>query len=66
MIRQHLSVKEITILVGACQVGKTTLLKSIKQQLDNQRERTIFFNLDIQSDQVYFQSQTAFLQKLAL
>ena len=53
-ILRHLKAKEITIIIGARQVGKTTLLKSIKR------------DLDIQSHQQYFQSQQAFLQKLKL
>ena len=65
-IIQHLSAKEITIIVGARQVGKTTLLKSLKKDLDGTGERTIFFNFDIQTDQQYFQSQNSFLQKLKL
>ena len=33
-ILRHLKAKEITIIVGARQVGKTTLIKSIKKDLD--------------------------------
>lgn len=65
-ITQHLKAKEITIIVGARQVGKTTLLKAIKKDLDAIGENTIFFNLDIQSHQQYFQSQQALLKKIAL
>lgn len=65
-ILRHLKAKEITIIVGARQVGKTTLIKSIKKDLDAAGANTIFFNLDIQSHQQYFSSQQAFLQKLNL
>jgi len=65
-ILRHLKAKEITIIVGARQVGKTTLIKSIKKDLDAVGKNTIFLNLDIQSHQQYFTTQQAFLQKLSL
>jgi len=48
-IRQRLTAKEITIIVGARQVGKTTLLKALLNELAAIGENTIFFNLGIQS-----------------
>ena len=65
-IAGHLSAKEITVLTGARQVGKTTLLKALKSDLEKQGRPTAFFNLDIYSDKVYFKNQEVFLQKLKL
>ncbi|HFA51488.1 MAG TPA: ATP-binding protein [Bacteroidetes bacterium] len=62
----HLSAKEITVLTGARQVGKTTLLKELKRDLEKQGRPTAFFNLDIYSDKGYFKNQEVFLQKLKL
>ena len=54
--------KEITVLIGARQVGKTTVLKEIISTLDN----SIYFNLDIESDNAHLTSQQKLLQKIQL
>jgi len=66
VLKQHLNAKEITLLVGARQVGKTTLLRALMGELTRQRGNVLFFNLDIETDAAYFQSQAAFLQKIHL
>jgi len=58
--------KEITVLTGARQVGKTTLIKEIIRELEAKGEKTLYFNLDIERDMAYFQSQETFLNKLRL
>lgn len=65
-LSRHLEAKEITVLTGARQVGKTTLLKALKKELEHQNKNVGFFNLDIHSDQPYFQNQETLLQKLDL
>ena len=65
-IFQHLKAKEISILVGPQTSWKTTLLKAIRRDLQAQNKPTIFFNLDIYSDQPYFENQETFVQKLKL
>ncbi len=62
----HLSRKEITILMGARQVGKTTLLKVLQQDLQRQGERVLSFNLDISRDRPYFADQERLLEKIRL
>lgn len=42
----HWEKNEITLLIGARQTGKTTLLKDIQSRLDKQGEPTAFFNLE--------------------
>jgi len=54
--------KQITILIGARQVGKTTLIKEIISEQKN----SIYFNLDIEQDYIYFSSQQKLLQKIQL
>ena len=66
VLKQHLSAKEITLLVGARQVGKTTLLRALMEALRRQGEKVLFFNLDIEADARYFQSQATLLQKINL
>lgn len=57
-----LKLKEITILIGARQIGKTTILKEIIKGLKN----ALYFNLDIEQDNRYFNSQQEFLNKIQL
>lgn len=46
-LEAHLSKEEITLLSGARQVGKTTLLKELKSKLDEDGKKTVFLNLEI-------------------
>lgn len=45
-LRQHLSAKEHTILIGARQVGKTTLLHQLEAVLKQQGSRAFFLSLE--------------------
>lgn len=65
-IVKHLPKKEITIITGARQTGKTTLLQEIHKELLANGSRVIFLNLDIDSHMPYFKSQDALLQKIQL
>jgi len=65
-IVKSLSYKEITIIVGARQIGKTTLLKEIIKDLKGAGESTLYFNLDIEADNRYFASQDLLLEKIKL
>ncbi|KPJ55494.1 hypothetical protein AMJ49_07035 [Parcubacteria bacterium DG_74_2] len=60
-IKQHLTDKEITVIIGARQVGKTTLLLHLKDYLISQKkissERIFYFNLDRLKDLAFFSEQ---------
>ncbi len=43
---EHIARKQITLLVGARQVGKTTLLRQIQQHLKETRKPVFFFSLE--------------------
>ncbi len=58
--------KEITIIIGARQVGKTTLLKEVIAGLKQQGKTVLYFNLDIEEDSRYFRSQQILLDKIRL
>ncbi len=62
----HLSAKEITLLVGARQVVKTTLMQALQRQLQEQGKRTLFLNLDYETDAAHFSSQETLLNKIRL
>lgn len=62
----HLSQKEMSLIVGPRQAGKTTLMEMVRDHLENQGERTLFLNLDIEWDRPHFESQAALLKKIQL
>ena len=67
-LASHLSKPEITLLLGARQTGKTTLLKELEQFLvadkEIAKENIFYFNLDILSDLEKLQNQTDFINFL--
>lgn len=65
-LREHLKAKEITLITGARQVGKTTLMLQLQKELYSQGEKTIFLNLDYLKDKEYFSSQEKFIKKIEL
>lgn len=65
-IINHLNAKEITLLTGPRQVGKTTLLKEIISELKANDKKVVFFNLDIDSDAKHFETQDLLLKKTSL
>lgn len=65
-ITEHLSAREITLITGARQIGKTTLLLEIKDELIQQGKKVLFLNLDNDSHLPHFRSQEMLLQKIDL
>ncbi|MGD8659213.1 MAG: ATP-binding protein [Desulfobacterales bacterium] len=62
----HLSHKEMSLIIGPRQAGKTTLMEMLKANLDNSNQRTLFLNLDIEWDRPHFENQAALLRKIEL
>lgn len=65
-ILEHLGKKEITLITGARQVGKTTLMNELMDELTAKGEKVAYFNLDFDSQIPFFQSQEAFLSRIKL
>lgn len=63
-LRQHLQQKEITLLIGPRQAGKTTLLRALIRQLQDEGHLCLFFNLDIDTDAQHFTSQSRFIERI--
>lgn len=64
-IQAHLADEEITILIGPRQVGKTTLITSLKDGLIARGvspSDVYYFNLDVVTDKVLFQKQPDLIQ----
>ena len=46
-LKSHLKQKEISLIVGPRQAGKTTLMLLLKEYLERKGQKIIFFNLYI-------------------
>ena len=62
----HLAAKEISLIIGPRQAGKTTLMNFLREHLDRQGEDTLFLNLDTEMDSQYFLSQQHLIDKIKL
>lgn len=64
LIANHLQEKEITLITGPRQAGKTTLMKQLEEDLKKKGEKTLFLDLDRDLDRPFFQSQNRLIQKI--
>lgn len=65
-LQAHLPKKEMTLLVGPRQAGKTTLMLQLQDDLQKKGDKTIFLSLDYEKDQPHFADQEALLRRLRL
>jgi len=65
-LKKHLTAREISIIIGPRQVGKTTLMKEVINELKLSNNNILFLNLDIESDKKFFDSQELLLRKIEL
>ncbi|MBN1105003.1 MAG: ATP-binding protein [Deltaproteobacteria bacterium] len=65
-IEGHLSAREISLIVGPRQAGKTTLMLMVKDRLDREGHKTLFLSLDFDSERPFFASQGDLLRKIRL
>lgn len=65
-IEDHLKAREISLIVGPRQVGKTTLMSELLSSLKNKGEKVLFLNLDYEADKRFFESQELLLNKIKL
>lgn len=62
----YLEEKEMILITGPRQAGKTTLLMMIKEYLEQKGKKTVFFNIDIEHDKQFFVSQEALINQIKL
>jgi len=65
-LKNHLSQKEISLIVGPRQAGKTTLMLRLEEELKKRKEKTAFLSLDNEIDKKFFSSQQALIKKIKL
>jgi uncharacterized protein len=63
---KHLTSKEISLITGPRQAGKTTLMLQLQDYLVGKREKTVFLSLDFERDLPHFVSQSALLDRVRL
>jgi predicted AAA+ superfamily ATPase len=64
LVFDHLKEKEITLITGPRQVGKTTLMKQLEKDLKQKGKKTVFLDLDRDFDRPFFDSQNHLIQKI--
>lgn len=62
----HLPKKEISLIVGPRQAGKTTLMLQLQDYLNKKDGRTLFLSLDFERDMPHFTTQAALLDRIRL
>ncbi|QGA80857.1 ATP-binding protein [Candidatus Nanohalobium constans] len=65
-VENHLEKEEISLIVGARQVGKTTLMQQLKEELEDDDENTLYLSMDIQEDRTHFESQQDLIDRVEL
>lgn len=65
-IKNHLKAKEISIIIGPRQVGKTTLMMELLNSLKDDGKKVLFLNLDYEGDKRFFENQDLLLSKIKL
>ncbi|MFA5776863.1 MAG: ATP-binding protein [Parcubacteria group bacterium] len=65
-LKNNLKTKEILLIVGPRQAGKTTLMNKLRIFLEEKGEKSVFLNLDFEKDAASFVSQDALVRKLEL
>ncbi len=58
--------KEISLIVGPRQAGKTTLMLQLQDHLKKKRELTLFLSLDFERDKPHFNTQSDLLDRIRL
>lgn len=62
----HLDEKEISLIIGPRQAGKTTLMLLMMDKLKQTGQNTLFLNFDIEEDRIHLDSQASLIQKAKL
>lgn len=62
----HLGKKEMSLIVGPRQAGKTTVMLQLQEYLKKNSERTLFMSLDFERDMPHFLNQKALLDRIRL
>jgi len=62
----HLNQKEISLIIGPRQAGKTTLMSLLREYLQKKGKPTLFLSFDIEKDREFLISQERLIRKIEL
>ena len=65
-LNKHLEKKEISLIIGPRQAGKTTLMMLLRERLAKKGKKTVFLNFDIEKDREFLQTQDRLIRKIEL
>ena len=65
-LKAHMSKKEVTMIIGPRQCGKTTIMRLLIDELASIDRKTLFLNLDLEQDRQYLKTQEKLLNKIKL
>ena len=65
-LKDHLNKKEISLITGPRQSGKTTLMEELERSSSQEGRKSIWFNLDFESDKTLFKNQTKLLKEISI
>ncbi len=65
-IKAHLQEKEISLIVGPRQAGKTTLMEELRDHLIASGKKTLFLSMDIEEHKKFFVSQSTLAERMNL
>lgn len=66
LLKAHLAEKEISLIVGPRQTGKTTLMEDLRDYLVSEGKKTMFLSMDIEDHRKFFISQSALLTRIKI
>ncbi|MCG2693401.1 AAA family ATPase [Candidatus Parcubacteria bacterium] len=47
-LKEHLNKKEISFIIGPRQVGKTTLMRALQEEMENKGKKNVFLSFDFE------------------
>lgn len=65
-IKVHLDQREISLIVGPRQAGKTTIMLALQEYLRKKGRKSVWLNLDVEADKRFFESQESLIRKIQL
>jgi len=65
-LKEHLKKKEISLLIGPRQAGKTSLMKALMKDAESKTLKTLFLSLDIDENKPFFENQGRLIEKIKL
>jgi len=63
-LKDHLHQPEISLILGPRQSGKTTIMLKLMEELKQEGNACVYFNLDVFEDKQFFQTQHTLLDKI--